>query len=105
MPRRSVPKLLDQATLLRDHWQVSPGLRNLLIAMAVFSGVLLVGILGYWVFAGWSFLDALYMVVITIFGVGFGEVRPLDTPLLIVPEYSGIGWKILEQVNPITATF
>ncbi|WP_071455683.1 potassium channel family protein [Gloeomargarita lithophora] len=57
-------------------------MRNLLIALAVFSGVLLVGILGYWVFAGWSFLDALYMVVITIFGVGFGEVRPLNTPLL-----------------------
>lgn len=84
MPRRSVPKLLNQATRLREHWQVSPGLRNLLIAMSVFSGILLVGILGYWVFAGWSFLDALYMVVITIFGVGFGEVRPVVTPLLRV---------------------
>lgn len=29
--------------------------------------------------AGWRPLEAIYMVVITIFGVGYGEVRPLDT--------------------------
>jgi voltage-gated potassium channel len=29
---------------------------------------------------GWDLLDAFYMVIITIFGVGYGEVRPLDTP-------------------------
>ncbi len=28
---------------------------------------------------GWEPADALYMVVITIFGVGYGEVRPIDT--------------------------
>ncbi|TWT88810.1 Inner membrane protein YbaL [Pseudobythopirellula maris] len=28
---------------------------------------------------GWEAADALYMVVITIFGVGYGEVRPIDT--------------------------
>ncbi|MEO1497134.1 MAG: potassium channel protein [Planctomycetota bacterium] len=28
---------------------------------------------------GWGWLDAVYMVVITIFGVGYGEVRPVDT--------------------------
>jgi voltage-gated potassium channel len=32
--------------------------------------------------AGWSALDAIYMVVITTFGVGYGEVRPIDTPAL-----------------------
>ena len=30
---------------------------------------------------GWSFIDSLYMVVITVFGVGFGEVHPLDDGL------------------------
>lgn len=28
---------------------------------------------------GWKISDALYMVVITIFGVGYGEVQPIDT--------------------------
>ena len=31
---------------------------------------------------GWSFRDAVYMVIITIYTVGYGEVRPIDTPLL-----------------------
>lgn len=28
---------------------------------------------------GWDLVDAVYMVVITIFGVGYGEVQPIDT--------------------------
>jgi len=31
---------------------------------------------------GWSFGDALYMVVLTVFTVGFSEVRPVDTVTL-----------------------
>jgi voltage-gated potassium channel len=30
---------------------------------------------------GWSLGDAFYMVIITIFGVGYEEVRPVDTPI------------------------
>lgn len=37
----------------------------------------------YWA-AGWDLIDAIYMVVITIFGVGYGEVRPLTDPRLKV---------------------
>jgi voltage-gated potassium channel len=37
------------------------------------------GIVGYTLF-GWTLLEAVYMVVITIFGVGYGEVKPLETP-------------------------
>lgn len=40
-----------------------------------------VSITVYWS-AGWDLLDAFYMVVITIFGVGYGEVRPLNDPRL-----------------------
>jgi voltage-gated potassium channel len=36
-------------------------------------------VVGYTLF-GWTLLEALYMVVITIFGVGYGEVKPLETP-------------------------
>ncbi len=32
--------------------------------------------------AGWSFGDALYMVTLTIFTVGYGEVRPINTDYL-----------------------
>jgi voltage-gated potassium channel len=45
----------------------------------VAAGVLLYGVLGYlWVF-GWSFIDALYMTVMTMTTVGYTEVRALDT--------------------------
>jgi voltage-gated potassium channel len=37
--------------------------------------------LGY-IAAGWGVVDAIYMVIITIFGVGYGEVRPIESPLM-----------------------
>jgi len=39
--------------------------------------VIVVGTLGYHLLEGWSFLDALYMVIITLFTIGFQEVHPL----------------------------
>ena len=38
-----------------------------------------VGVLGYVVFEGFGFTEALYMTVITLTTVGYREVRPLDT--------------------------
>jgi len=32
--------------------------------------------------AGWSFADALYMVLLTVYSVGYGEVHPIDTTYL-----------------------
>ena len=32
--------------------------------------------------AGWSFGDALYMVLLTVYTVGYGEVHPINTPYL-----------------------
>ena len=32
--------------------------------------------------AGWSFADASYMVLLTIYTVGYGEVHPITTPYL-----------------------
>src|SRR5918994_1485004 len=41
--------------------------------------ITVLGVLGYMVFEGWSFADAVYMTVITLTTVGYREVRPLDT--------------------------
>ncbi|AJD56616.1 potassium channel family protein [Synechococcus elongatus] len=64
-PRRSLP----------------PALRKVVIGGLFFLATQAIAILGYWL-SGWSLLDAIYMVVITIFGVGYGEVRPINTPAL-----------------------
>jgi voltage-gated potassium channel len=40
--------------------------------------VLIVGVLGYRFFAGYSWIDAIYMTIITITTVGFREVNPVD---------------------------
>lgn len=58
-------------------------LQRILIGASFFFATVVIAIIGY-MFYGWTFLDALYMVVITIFGVGFGEVRPVNTPSLRV---------------------
>jgi len=44
-----------------------------------FTLTLVVAAIGYVGF-GWTLLEAVYMVVITIFGVGYGEVKPLESP-------------------------
>ena len=53
--------------------------RRLCLGAGVLAMTVLVGIIGY-VSAGWSWLDAIYMVTITIFGVGYGEVQPINDP-------------------------
>ncbi|MFP4009745.1 MAG: cation:proton antiporter regulatory subunit, partial [Spirulinaceae cyanobacterium] len=45
---------------------------------------LAIAILGYMAL-GWTPLEAIYMVIITIFGVGYGEVKPLETPMEELP--------------------
>ncbi|MBX2862958.1 MAG: NAD-binding protein [Leptolyngbyaceae cyanobacterium MAG.088] len=47
--------------------------------IALFALTVIVAVVGY-ILLGWPILDAFYMVVITIFGVGYGEVQPLETP-------------------------
>lgn len=55
--------------------------RNLAISVVFVLLVGLFAIAGY-LGAGWSFDDAIYMVTLTIFTVGYGEVRPIDTDYL-----------------------
>ncbi|QDV33796.1 potassium channel family protein [Tautonia plasticadhaerens] len=53
--------------------------RRLLLGAGGLGLVVVWGTIGY-VWMGWTWSDALYMVVITISTVGFTEVRPLTTP-------------------------
>lgn len=53
-------------------------LRKILSGIGVLLVYFLMAVSGY-VRAGWPLRDAVYMVVITVFGVGYGEVRPVDT--------------------------
>jgi voltage-gated potassium channel len=55
-----------------------PNFRRIIYALLVLAGVVTYGVIGY-IILGWPPFDAFYMVVITISGVGFGEVRPMVT--------------------------
>lgn len=53
--------------------------RKIITGIALFLVTCLVAVIGY-VAAGWKLDDSIYMVVITIFGVGYGEVQPIESP-------------------------
>lgn len=55
--------------------------RNLSVGLGFTLGVMVLATSAYMA-VGWTFRDAAYMVVTTIFTVGYGEVRPIDTPVL-----------------------
>ncbi|WP_448664347.1 potassium channel family protein [Sphingomonas sp. CJ20] len=57
--------------------------RNL-VSILSFVGVVAVAATIAYMAAGWSFTDASYMVVLTVFSVGYGEVHPIDTTYLHV---------------------
>jgi len=49
-------------------------------AIILLALLLAIGVIGFKVLSGYTWINALYMTVITITTVGFGEVRPLDDP-------------------------
>ena len=62
--------------------------------------ILLLGVAGYMILSNYSFVDALYMTVITITTVGFGEVKPFTpeekifTVFLILTSISVFGYAV-----------
>jgi voltage-gated potassium channel len=71
---RRVPK--PKMTGLLD----SP-VRNLTVGVAYIITVMIIAT-GAYMKAGWSFRDSIYMVITTIYTVGYEEVRPINTPAL-----------------------
>ncbi|MHC4876739.1 MAG: potassium channel family protein [Planctomycetota bacterium] len=57
----------------------SSSIQKILIGAVFFAVSSVVAVVGYWL-AGWSLLEAIYMVIITIYGVGYSEVRPVEGP-------------------------
>jgi voltage-gated potassium channel len=51
--------------------------KRLLRVIGALAMVFLVGVVGYSLIEGWSLFDSLYMTVITIASVGYGETHPL----------------------------
>jgi voltage-gated potassium channel len=58
-------------------------MHGLYIGAAMFLSVIVIGATAYRIF-GWSLSDAIYMVVITVFSVGYEEVQPVSTTALRV---------------------
>lgn len=58
---------------------LSTPVRKIFTGLALFLTVCVVAVIGY-VASGWQLDDSIYMVIITIFGVGYGEVQPVESP-------------------------
>ena len=71
-----------------------------------FICLIVIGSLGYYIIGGskWTLLDSLYMTIITLASVGYGEVHALDNSgkvwsiLLIIFGVSGVG-ALLKTIN------
>jgi voltage-gated potassium channel len=68
--------------------------RRFIIIVSALVIIVSIGVIGYEIIEGWSFIDALYMTVITLSTVGYGEVHHLSTAgriFSIVLIISGVG--------------
>jgi voltage-gated potassium channel len=79
MAERERKKFTSRATpgkIVPEPWVAMRRVRGAFLALVIIATT---AVLGYMIFEGWSFLDALYMTVITLTTVGYREVRELDT--------------------------
>ncbi|HDZ90948.1 MAG: potassium channel protein [Deltaproteobacteria bacterium] len=67
-------------TYRRDRTASSLGTRSIIRGFILLALIILVGTGGYMLIEGWSAFEALYMTVITITTVGYGEVRTVSEP-------------------------
>jgi len=70
-------------------------LKQSIISIVLFIALLAIGSWGYMAIEGWDFFDALYMTVITIATVGYGEVHivsPTGRMFTLVLIFLGVGF-------------
>jgi len=65
----------------QTHQETPVSHRTLRRGASVLAATFVLATCGY-VLAGWTWVEAIYMVTITIFGVGYGEVHPLESSTL-----------------------
>lgn len=73
--------LFSSDAIQRNSQAHSRPFRKIITGIALFFFICLVAVIGY-VSAGWKLEDSIYMVIITIFGVGYGEVQPIESSSL-----------------------
>jgi voltage-gated potassium channel len=69
--------------------------RQTLISIGLSIVLILGGSFGYMIIEGWSFFDALYMTVITVATVGYGEIHEVSGPgrgFTLVLIFLGVGY-------------
>jgi voltage-gated potassium channel len=76
-----MPRVAPRSSAAEPAGLLGSPVRNLAIGISFVLAVVALATLGYWL-AGWSLGDALYMVIVTVYTVGYGEVHPINTPLL-----------------------
>ena len=73
---------------------------KIVLALSLMVLVLVIGVVGYKLFSDFTWIEAIYMTIITVTTVGFSEVRPLDaeakifTVFLIVTSVFIFGYAI-----------
>ncbi len=78
--------------------------RRLLPPTILLGSILLLAIIGYALLEGWTALESIYMAIITIFTVGFQEIRPLSPPgkiLTIIIIVAGVGTAFYAAVKAV----
>jgi voltage-gated potassium channel len=74
-PRKRGDRAISERTVYEPRVALQR-IQRALLALVIITAA---GVSGYMVFEGWSFVDSLYMTVITLTTVGYREVRELDT--------------------------
>lgn len=83
------------------------GIQRAKIAAALVTAIVFFGSTGYMFIEGWSFLDALYMVIITLATVGYREVHQLSPggevfTIILIVVGAGIGvYAVSSIIQPV----